>query len=142
MGGPPARAPGMSASERRRFMSGKVSQIRTKPDTESANRKGRGKYGSGGDPEEDAEFKATLKQVLDYVLPNMGKKERRHYEENRVRALGGTLEKRNKMPYSLLQQEARRHEEKRQRILEEEKTLGISTSVSAHRQDRQVDKLF
>ncbi|CAK0876912.1 unnamed protein product [Prorocentrum cordatum] len=92
------------------------------------------------DPEEDAEFKRTLRQVLDFVTPQLGNAERRHYEEAKIRALGGTLEKRQKMPYKTLQVVQKKQEAKRQAALEEEKILGVSTSASAHRSVYAEDK--
>merc|ERR1712098_141502 len=50
------------------------------------------------------------REVLDYVTPQLGKHERRQYEEAKIRALGG------------------------------EKTLGVSTSVSSHRKQWAVDR--
>ena len=122
--------PGRSfSSEKRRFMSDKVADIRSKPQAPKQKRKG----GKGGDTEDTAEFKKTLKDVLNFVVPQMGKFERRQYEEAKVRALGGTLEKRPHEPYSVLQKRWKRQEETRQQRLEEEKNLGVSLSVVKHR---------
>lgn len=130
---PPARPPGMSAAERRRFMSGKVSEIRTKP------QKPKGGYG-GKDPEEEREFKKTLREVLDFVTPQLGRREKKQYENAKLRALGGTLDKGMKMPYSMMQRNARRQEAERQEKLQEDKLLGISTSMSSHRTTGGVNK--
>merc|ERR1711953_1419927 len=93
-------APRISAAERKRFMSGKVSEIRGKKQSEITTKGGR-----RHETEEDREFKNTLREVLDYVTPQLGKHERKQYEEAKLRALGGTIEKREKVPYSKLQKD-------------------------------------
>merc|ERR1712146_569031 len=98
-----------------------------------------------GEPDENSkEFRDTLREVLDFVTPQLGKQARRHYEEAKIRALGGTLEKREKKPYRLLQEDAKHREEKRKKILAEEKLLGVTMSTTAHRiggeEDRAIRK--
>jgi len=131
-----AAPPRMSAAEKRRFMSGKVSEIRSK------GASGAGKSLHGGQSEEDREFRQTLREVLDFVTPKLGKEEQRQYEEAKIRALGGTVEKRNKMPYRLLQIKQKERAEQRRQQLEEEKYLGVSMSANQHRNGREVDKLL
>merc|ERR1712046_369100 len=98
----------MSAAEKRRFMSGKVSDIRSHgAQSPAVGRK------SGGDPEEDAEFRKTLRDVLEFVTPQLGKRERQQYEEAKLRALGGQVDARLKRPYNLLKQDAKRLAAKR-----------------------------
>lgn len=128
--------PKVSAAEKRRFMSGKVADIRAGARKEE-------RRGKGTPPSEETElFKKTLREVLDWVTPQLGKNEQRQYEEARLRALGGTLEKRVKTPYNLLQQQRKAAEEKRQKILQEEEVLGVSMSASKHRAGWAVDKLL
>jgi len=119
--------PGRSfSSEKRRFMSDKVADIRSKPQAPKQKRK-------AGDTEESAEFKKTLKDVLNFVVPQLGKVERRQYEQAKIRALGGTLEKRPFEPYAHLQRQHKKEEVARQNRLEKEKTLGVSLSVVKQR---------
>jgi hypothetical protein len=125
----------VSAAERRRFMSGKVSDIHGKAST----LEGRGR--NGRDREEEREFNKTLREVLDFVTPQLGKQERRQFEEQKIRALGGTLEKRQKMPYQKLQADRKQADVTRKRKVEEEKTLGVSMSVNKHRKQWAVDRL-
>lgn len=113
------------ASEKRRFMSEKVSMIRSKPTVVQVVKKGE---------EDTAEFKKTLKDVLNFVVPQMGRRTRRQYEEAKLRALGGTLEKRPFEPYAALRDRQKKEEAARQKRLEAEKTLGVS--FSAHKQRR------
>jgi len=128
----------ISKAEQRRFMSGKVSDIRSKGIEPPKKRGG----GGGADPEEDAEFRKTLREVLDYVTPQLGKQERRQYEQAKIRALGGQLDERPKRPLNLLKKDAKRFAAKREEILEEEKHLGVSMSASKHRGRYEVDKLL
>ena len=119
--------PGKSfSSEKRRFMPDKVADIRSKPQAPKQKRK-------VGDTEDTAEFKKTLKDVLNFVVPQLGATERRQYEQAKVRALGGTWERRPHEPYAVLQRRWKRQEEARQQRLEEEKTLGVSFSAVKHR---------
>ena len=119
--------PGRSfSSEKRRFMSDKVADIRSKPQAPKQKRK-------AGDTEESAEFKKTLKDVLNFVVPQLGKVERRQYEQAKIRALGGTLEKRPFEPYGHLQRQHKKEEVARQNRLDKEKTLGVSLSVVKQR---------
>lgn len=128
--------PRMSAAEKRRFMSGKVSEIRSR----GPNSVGKGSR--GGQSEEDREFRQTLREVLDFVTPQLGKEEQRQYEDAKIRALGGTVEKRNKMPYRLLQIKQKERTEQRRQQLQEEKYLGVSMSANQYRNGREVDKLL
>ena len=121
-----------SASEKRRFMSDKVAEIRSKPQPPPQKRK-------AGDTEESAEFKKTLKDVLNFVIPELGTSERRQYERAKIRALGGTLEKRPFEPYAALQRRQKVEEAARQRRLEEEKTLGVSLSAVKQRRGYNAD---
>lgn len=107
-------------------MSDKVADIRSKPQAPKQKRK-------AGDTEESAEFKKTLKDVLNFVVPQLGKVERRQYEQAKIRALGGTLEKRPFEPYGHLQRQHKKEEVARQNRLEKEKTLGVSLSVVKQR---------
>merc|ERR1712176_121451 len=77
----------------------------------------------------------------EFVTPQLGKQERRQFEEQKIRALGGTMEKREKMPYKMLQAHRKAGEARRQKVLAEEKTLGVSMSVSKHRKQWGIDQL-
>jgi len=127
----------VSAAEKRRFMSGNVSQIRSNGISGTSSRS------RGSQSQEDDElFKKTLKDVLEFVAPELPKQVRQQYEEAKIRALGGTFEKRQRENYRCLQQERKGEEKKRQKVLDNEKTLGISNSVSQHRSLKAVDKLM
>lgn len=108
-------------------MSDKVADIRAKPQPPAKKRK------QTGETEDSAEFKKTLKDVLNFVVPQLGKSERRQYERAKIRALGGTLEKRPFEPYAALQRRQKVEEAARQRRLQEEKTLGVSLSAVKQR---------
>lgn len=127
--------PRMSAADKRRFMSGKVSDIRSHGQAPSQQKR----Y---ADPEEDAEFRNTLREVLEFVTPNLGKRERQQYEDAKIRALGGTVDARQKMPYNVLKRQAKRHDEARAEKLEEEKVLGVSMSANSHRMGFEVDRVL
>lgn len=127
--------PRMTAAEKRRFMSGNVADIRSKGGPKTTAKR-------HGDPEEDAEFRKTLRDVLEYVTPQLGKQERRQYEQAKIRALGGQIDERPKRPLNLLKQDAKIFERKRTAKLEEEKHLGVSMSASKHRGRYEVDKLL
>eukprot|EP00933_Yihiella_yeosuensis_P053414 TRINITY_DN5164_c0_g3_i1.p1 TRINITY_DN5164_c0_g3~~TRINITY_DN5164_c0_g3_i1.p1 ORF type:complete len:359 (+),score=106.72 TRINITY_DN5164_c0_g3_i1:65-1078(+) len=127
----------MGAAERRRFMSDKVDKIRSKP-IEPEQRKG----GKKKDSEEDAFFKQTLKDVLNYVTPQLGKQERKQHEQATIRALGGTLEKRPHEPYSHVQRQLKSQERGRQLRLAEEKIMGVSFSANQQRRTNVADSLL
>jgi len=133
--------PSISAAERRRFMSGKISDIRSDGRQGAEDDGVRHRRRGPTDPEEDAEFKKTLKQVLDFVTPQLDKNAQKQYEEAKILALGGTLEKRRKINYAALQRSARRAEAARQEKVKEDKQLGITSHVSQHRAVWEVDKL-
>ncbi|CAJ1394510.1 unnamed protein product [Effrenium voratum] len=121
------------ASQKRRFMSDKVGEIRSKPSAPKAKAKA-----GRSDPEErdTADFKRTLKDVLNFVMPQLGRAERKQYENAKVKALGGTLEKPPWEPYSVLQRRRKGEEAARQRRLAEEQTLGVSMSATQQRKSR------
>lgn len=131
-------APRISNAEKRRFMSGKVSDIRSPGQAPPKPRK----TPKQDDPEEDEEFKKTLREVLDYVVPQLGKRERKQYEDAKIRALGGQADAPQKMPYALLKKQQKKNEVERQEKLEEEKQLGVSLSANSHRRSHEVDKLL
>mmetsp|Transcript_62172 Transcript_62172/g.158088 ORF Transcript_62172/g.158088 Transcript_62172/m.158088 type:complete len:234 (-) Transcript_62172:75-776(-) len=135
--GPPGKPPGMTAGDRRRFMSGKVGDLWSGPKEVSEVQ---GKRGKQQESEDDKEFKGVLREVLDFVIPQLGKQEKKQYETQKIRALGGTMDKGLKMPYWLLQKSHKRLENVRQEKLKEEENLGVSMSASAHRLGFQVDK--
>jgi len=119
-------------------MSGKISDIR------SDKQKSQGDVGSRRDredPEEDAEFKKTLKQVLDFVTPQLDINARKQWEEAKIRALGGTVDKRRKMNYAALQRSQKKLEAERLEKVNRDKELGIVSHASNHRTVWQVDKL-
>merc|ERR1712203_1047339 len=124
----------VSAAERRRFMSGKVADIRAGPQEPTRRRKGK-----GGDVEDTDEFKKTLREVLDFVTPELSKERRQEMEKARIMALGGTRDRGLKTPYNVLQKERKVAEEKRKKILAEEQYLGVSMSTSKHRKGWAVD---
>ena len=117
-------------SEKRRFMSDKVSSIRSKPQ-EPKRKAQKGK--STPDMEDSAEFKQALKDVLNFVMPQLGKSERIQYEKAKIRALGGTPDKRQYEPYAALQRRRKAEDAARQRRLAEEKQLGVSLSATQQR---------
>jgi len=117
-------------------MSGNVSKIRAKG-SEATERRRHGK-----ESEQDAEFNKTLKEVLNYVIPQLGKQERKQWENNRIRALGGTLDKGQKIPYNCMQRWMKAQKERRKEALEEEKHLGVSMSASKHRLAHHNEKLI
>eukprot|EP00927_Polykrikos_kofoidii_P015347 TRINITY_DN16809_c1_g1_i1.p1 TRINITY_DN16809_c1_g1~~TRINITY_DN16809_c1_g1_i1.p1 ORF type:complete len:419 (+),score=95.23 TRINITY_DN16809_c1_g1_i1:36-1259(+) len=129
--------PRVSAADKRRFMSGDVAKIRSKAIQKVSWRKK--KRDDEPDAEEDREFKQTLRQVLDYVTPQLGKQERKRYEEVKLRALGGTLDKREKMPLWKLNADRKAAEATRKRKLEEESHAGVTFSTSKHRKQAAID---
>lgn len=133
----PLQVPGRPTpvSERRRFMSDKICQIRSEAQPPEVGRRKR------GDPEEDAFFKKTLKEVLNFVTPQLGKTERLQFERKRILALGGTLEKRACHNYAYHQRKRKDQEEERQKKLQEEKILGVSFSETKHRHTHIGDSL-
>ena len=123
-------------SEKRRFMSDKVSSIRSKPEVPKQKaRKGK----RGPDQEDSAEFKQALKDVLNFVMPQLGKSERIQYEKAKIRALGGTPDKPQYEPYAALQRRQKNEEAARQRRLAEEKHLGVSLSATQQRRGASAD---
>jgi len=134
-------SPNLAAmAERRRFMSGKVAKIHAHSLPSAQHGHGRRRH--GGDDDMETEFRSTLRDVIDFVTPQLGKRERKQYEEAKIRALGGTVDPRPKTPYALLQKQLKGHQEKRRRLLEEEKVLGVSMSANQHRPGWAVDKLL
>lgn len=125
----PLQVPGRptAVSERRRFMSDKICQIRSKAQIAEEGRRRK------GESEEDAFFKKTLKEVLNFVTPQLGKAERSQFERNKILALGGTLEKSQHHSYAFVQRKRKQLEERRQQKLQEEKILGVSFSSTQHR---------
>ncbi|CAE8587758.1 unnamed protein product [Polarella glacialis] len=135
--GPPARPtakvlqmpgrPGSTASDRRRFMSAKVGQIFADKFVQPVSK------GKTLAVEDSDEFKKTLQEVLNFVTPQLGKSEKRQFEQNRVRALGGTMEKRPMEPYAHVQRQRKEQEVARHKRLDAEKLLGVSMSANQHR---------
>lgn len=112
----------VSAAERRRFMSGKVSEIRSKAT------QGHTATSSSAKSQQEAEFNKTLREVLQFVTPHLGKQERRQWEEAKILALGGTIEKRQKTPYGVLQRDRKRARATRTEAEAEKKQTGFITS--------------
>jgi len=131
----------VSAAERRRFMSGDVSKIRSTGETPQPP--SRRRKGKGGDSEEEGEeFKQILKEVRDFVIPNLGKEQQQLYEERRIRALGGVMNNQKHMNYKKMKDMRKRDVEERKKTVEEEKTLGVCTSASKHRKAWEVNKIM
>lgn len=130
----------MSASEKRRFMSGKVSNCwgEKKPPPEPSRRN---KKKVGDEDDDDPEFKGALKEMLNFVMPRLGKTERKQYEAQKIRALGGTPDKRPQLPMRHMVAAQKRHDEKRKAKIEEDKYLGVKTSASNHNSHWDVERL-
>lgn len=135
--------PQMSKRERRDFMSGKVSCIRSswKPENDDAPEQRRGGTKPGARSEQDAEFQKTLKEVLHFVTPQLGKRERQQYEDSKIRALGGTIEK-QKMPYKRFQETIKQNKEKREKLVAEDKYMGVEMSANAYKASWVVDSVL
>eukprot|EP00747_Dinoflagellata_sp_TGD_P214962 gnl/TRDRNA2_/TRDRNA2_87751_c0_seq1.p1 gnl/TRDRNA2_/TRDRNA2_87751_c0~~gnl/TRDRNA2_/TRDRNA2_87751_c0_seq1.p1 ORF type:complete len:167 (-),score=38.36 gnl/TRDRNA2_/TRDRNA2_87751_c0_seq1:55-501(-) len=88
--------------------------------------------GAAAKAAEEEEFKSTLREVLDFVHPQLGKQERKQYEDAKTRALGGTIEKSNKMPYGILQRQLQKRKEKLKELNLEQQHSGISMSANNH----------
>merc|ERR1711865_343536 len=97
--------------------------------------------GKGGRTEEDAEFQKTLREVVNYVTPLLGKRERQQFEDSKVRALGGTIE-REKMPYKRFQLTIKENKAKRARLVEEDKLAGVEMSANAYKASWVVDSVL
>mmetsp|Transcript_57753 Transcript_57753/g.122855 ORF Transcript_57753/g.122855 Transcript_57753/m.122855 type:complete len:306 (-) Transcript_57753:6-923(-) len=138
--GPPTRSHTNGASDRKAFMSGKIASVWGSGGKDVPMEKAKGRKDDVD--EESKEFKGILKQVMEMALPEMEKRDRRVYETKKLRALGATLDKGEKMPYRLLQKRAKRLEAERKDKVEEDKNLGVSTNSSKHRLTWQVDKLL
>ncbi|GIX65004.1 uncharacterized protein BcabD6B2_44390 [Babesia caballi] len=70
-------------------------------------------------------FKETVKELHNLVYPHLDPIAKRHYDDAKLRALGGKISKNRKMPYKELQQRMRglkRNVEKNQKL---EKELGV-----------------
>eukprot|EP00929_Paragymnodinium_shiwhaense_P083516 TRINITY_DN44556_c0_g1_i1.p1 TRINITY_DN44556_c0_g1~~TRINITY_DN44556_c0_g1_i1.p1 ORF type:complete len:333 (+),score=118.34 TRINITY_DN44556_c0_g1_i1:78-1076(+) len=138
----PASGPGrpgpprMSAAEKKRFMSGKISDLRSTPQVEEDRRRRQ----KSEKTEEEKEFNSTLREILEFVTPQLGKQQQRQYHEQKIRALGGTIEKRDKMPYKILQQHRKNAEETRKKKIAKDKLLGVTKDASAHRKQWAVDR--
>merc|ERR1712072_325168 len=60
-----------------------------------------------------------------FVMPKMEKRLQHQFEEAKIVALGGKLEKRQKKPYTVIQRLAKERKEKLKDLKEEEKQLGV-----------------
>lgn len=136
---PRSKPPQLSARDRRNFMSGKVSSIRMQKSEEDVQ--GGSKKRGGERTAEDAEFQKTLRDVLHYVTPLLGKRERQQYEDSKIRALGGKIEK-QKMPYRRFQEEIKINKQKRERLVEEDKLAGVEMSANAYKASWVVDSVL
>jgi len=136
---PRSKPPQLSARDRRNFMSGKVSSIRAKKSEDDVQ--GGSRKRGGERTAEDAEFQKTLRDVLHYVTPLLGKRERQQYEDSKIRALGGKIEK-QKMPYRRFQEEIKINKQKRERLVEEDKLAGVEMSANAYKASWVVDSVL
>mmetsp|Transcript_23774 Transcript_23774/g.55389 ORF Transcript_23774/g.55389 Transcript_23774/m.55389 type:complete len:213 (+) Transcript_23774:71-709(+) len=146
--GPAKEAPKKSGSrmrpgDRRRFMSDKVSAIHSGPRLEQPRSRKRSK-GTDEDEklENSNEFKSIIRNVWDFVSPEVSKSARKQHSEAKIRALGGTPDKPIKMPYNVLKERQKKDKAQQKEKLEEDKFLGVSTSVSKHLNIRGVDQLL
>lgn len=133
----PAERRPPTGREKRQFLSDDISSIfsrKKKTEEKGQSRKDK-------EIEDSKEFKGILHEVLNFVTPQLGKKERLQFEEAKIRALGGTIEKK-KMRYSVFQAQNKHAKEVIKRKLEEEKFSGVSMSASGHRNHFQVDRVL
>jgi len=63
--------------------------------------------------------------VLDWVYPQMGKPQRRQYEQAKIRALGGTADKNEKINFRYLQQKVKAQKARAEKAKEEAKFAGV-----------------
>mmetsp|Transcript_21858 Transcript_21858/g.49821 ORF Transcript_21858/g.49821 Transcript_21858/m.49821 type:complete len:321 (+) Transcript_21858:47-1009(+) len=131
------RARRVARPDRRRFMSDKVADIRSKPQIAQQGRK-RKKRSEDDEIEQSGEFKKLLQDVWTYVTPHMDRGAAKQFEQAKIRAYGGTADKLIKMPYRMLKERQKQDAIKQQEKVEADKILGVVTSVDKHRNKRGV----
>lgn len=76
------------------------------------------------DPEE-YEFQSIAREVKEFGVTGLSRKERKKYEDQKAQALGGKAPKGQKMPYPMLIRQIKRRKEREKEQKEREHAMGI-----------------
>eukprot|EP00742_Colponemidia_sp_Colp-10_P009862 GILJ01010790.1.p1 GENE.GILJ01010790.1~~GILJ01010790.1.p1 ORF type:complete len:164 (-),score=24.55 GILJ01010790.1:206-697(-) len=101
------------------FMSSKVSDIYSKKPVRRPVKE-----------KKDDQFWLSSQSVFQLAAENMNKKEKRQYDANRLRALGGTPDKAPKMPIKMLLGKRKKDSERLAKRQEQDKLAGVIGSTA------------
>jgi len=74
---------------------------------------------------DEYEFQSIAREVREFGVTGLSRKEKRKYEEQKVQALGGKAPKGLKMPYPMLMRQIKRRKEREKEQRDREHAMGI-----------------
>lgn len=74
---------------------------------------------------DDIDFQSIAREVKEFGITGLSRKERRKYEDQKAQALGGKAPKGQKMPYPMLMRQIKRRKEQGKEQREREHAMGI-----------------
>ena len=114
------------------FMSGSLSRMKKKPQGAQTLAPGDKKRTEAMKEalSQKKDFNETLRAMLDFVVPKMEKHQRKQYENQKIRALGGKLEKTPHESYKLIQRRAEKRKVRQADLKKQEAELGVRMTVN------------
>ncbi|XP_078366497.1 40S small subunit processome assembly factor 1-like [Oculina patagonica] len=74
---------------------------------------------------EEQEFKSIAREVREFGVTGLSRKEKKKYEDWKAQSLGGKAQKGQKMPYPMLMRQIKRRKEREKEQKEREHAMGI-----------------
>ncbi|CAH3015535.1 unnamed protein product [Porites evermanni] len=74
---------------------------------------------------DEIDFQSIAREVKEFGITGLSRKERRKYEDQKAQALGGKAPKGQKMPYPMLMRQIKRRKEQEKEQRERENAMGI-----------------
>lgn len=74
---------------------------------------------------DEFEFQSIAREVKEFGITGLGRKEKKKYEDWKAQSLGGKAPKGQKMPYPMLMRQIKRRKEKEKEQREREHAMGI-----------------
>ncbi|CAH3167280.1 unnamed protein product [Porites lobata] len=74
---------------------------------------------------DEIDFQSIAREVKEFGVTGLSRKERRKYEDQKAQALGGKVPKGQKMPYPMLMRQMKRRKEQEKEQREREHAMGI-----------------
>lgn len=88
--------------------------------------------------EEEKQFDHAVQDLLAYVLPKLGARENYQYQDAKIRALGGNLDKQQKCPYPRLKLQRAKQKREEEKTKEREKELGVTLNLQRKKTMQQI----